>query len=167
MADRPFPPAIRSVAAAAAIAWLAGPLACATPAPPVDLPPLGAVSSIALDPACSGSSCPPRRDVRDPAEIAFRLALLHALNKDWRVADERLCPGRGPVGRATYQDAEDRSLLVVWEHASSSRIQLAIRDADAGCQATPRWSLDEYASAMEAARRLYGRMLQEGSDATP
>jgi hypothetical protein len=148
--------------------WIAGfftwAVACTTPAPPVDLPPLSGVSAIAVDPGCSASSCPPERVVRDPAEIAFRLALLHALNKDWEVADDSLCPTGGRSGRSTYLDADDRPILVVWEHRSPGGVQVAFRGPETGCQATPRWSPAEYGSAMEAARRLYGPMLEQAGD---
>ncbi|MGH0034903.1 MAG: hypothetical protein ACQGVK_07735 [Myxococcota bacterium] len=133
---------------------------CATPAPAVDLPALASVEAIEIDPECSAASCPPPRLVRDRREIAFRLALLHALNKDWQRVDPELCPDQRRRGRITYLDAGGRPVLVVWERVSSERVQLSVHRNDSGCQATPAWTREEYGSAMEAAQQLYGRMLQ-------
>jgi hypothetical protein len=147
-----------SVLGFGALALLAS---CAHPAPPAELPRLRAVAAIEVDPGCTPASCPPVRVVREPTEVAFRLALHHALNKDWQSADDASCPDSDRSRRSVYLDARGETIAIVWEHASPDGIQLAYRNPDSGCQVTPRWTRHQVASAMEAAQRLYGPMMRD------
>jgi hypothetical protein len=139
-------------------------LACASPAPQVDLPEFASVSAMDIDPGCSPSGCPPPRVVTDPGEVAFLLALHHALNKDWQTADAELCRSDDRPRRSTYLDADGRPLLVVFEHITSRGVQLAYENPETGCQATPVWTRKQYSSAMEAAKGLYHHMLRAAGE---